>query len=98
MVQRRRGLRLYCKPLAFLGIGRDVMREKLDCNARLELRVLGLVHHARAAFAEFGEDFIVKMVLPIIAYLSGFLSLAWRETVAFRSLRRQHYRECRPAF
>lgn len=45
--------------MAFIIVGSDVGREKLDRHQAFELRILGFVDDAHAAFAELGEDFVV---------------------------------------
>jgi hypothetical protein len=56
--QGRRRLGLVKEPHFLLLGAHGMRRQELECHGTLELRVLGLVDDAHAAFAELLEDFI----------------------------------------
>jgi hypothetical protein len=60
MVQRRRSLRFDFEALALIIAGGNLSRQEFDRDVALELRILGFVNDAHAAFAELGEDFVVE--------------------------------------
>ncbi len=56
MVEGRGGLRFLQKPLLGGLVAGQVRREELDGDLALQARVVGGVHDAHAAVAEFGTD------------------------------------------
>src|ERR1022692_1022103 len=60
MVQRGGGTRLAAKPFESLGIAFDILREELECDQAAKADVLGLIHHAHSAAADFLDDTIVR--------------------------------------
>jgi hypothetical protein len=60
MVERGRGTSLAAKTLQRLRIAGDVIRKEFERNETAQFGVLGLVHHAHTAAAEFFDDVVAR--------------------------------------
>ena len=58
MIERGERLRLACEPGESVGIARERIRQDLQRDIAIELRVAGAIHLAHAAFANLRGDFV----------------------------------------
>ena len=58
MVQRREGLRFALEPREPFGVVRERVRQELDRDVAIQLRVARSVHLSHAAFADLRGDFV----------------------------------------
>jgi hypothetical protein len=60
MIQSRSGAGLTPEAFERLGVGSQVFRQEFKCNVPPEGEVLGFIHDAHAATAEFPKDAVVR--------------------------------------
>ena len=59
MIERGSRLRLANEARLGIRVPRELARQKLEGHSALELRVLGLIHHAHPALPKLLEDFVM---------------------------------------